>query len=250
MIRYLLVDDNPTVLKRVKAKIDTINNDYQLRHVGSFDSSRKAYEEVNEENYDLLIVDFEMPVYNGIELAKKIASKKKVIFLTSTSNNEKEVINSLDISGYLSKPFDIDEFQKILKNRVIGKIDTTIPKENNLITLSIGSNNDIRFAPEKVYYISTSKNINGKQPAKNCVNFYTENDELLFEHVRKSIKELNNELSIHNFEQINQSTIINMSRVKLRDNTNLELYDCKETFVISSPKKESFLHRFQNMFRF
>lgn len=179
MIRYILVDDNPKALERVKAKIDTINNDYQLKHVGSFNSSRKAFEEVNELNYDLLIVDYEMPVYNGIELAKKIASKKKIIFLTSTLNNEKEVINSLDISGYLSKPFEIDEFQEILKNKVIGKIDTIIPKQDSLITLSIGNNNDIRFASEKVYYI-TSKRNNGKQPAKNCVNIYTKNDELLF----------------------------------------------------------------------
>lgn len=252
MIRYILVDDNPKVLERVKAKIDTINNDYQLKHVGSFNSSRKAFEEVNELNYDLLIVDYEMPVYNGIELAKKIASKKKIIFLTSTLNNEKEVINSLDISGYLSKPFEIDEFQEILKNKVIGKIDTIIPKQDSLITLSIGNNNDIRFASEKVYYI-TSKRNNGKQPAKNCVNIYTKNDELLFnpkKKIRKSIRELKKELSVHNFEQINQSTIINIAHIKSRDNTHIELYDCKEGFVISSKEKEHFLYKLKNMFKF
>lgn len=250
MIRYILVDDNPKVLERVKAKIDAIDNDYQLEHIDSYSSSKKAFEEVNEADYDLLIVDYEMPVYNGIELAKKIATNKKIIFLTSTSNNEKKAINSLDVSGYLSKPFELEEFLDILKNKIIGKIHNKITKKNDFITLAIGSNKDIRFTPDKVYYISSSKNINGEHAVKNYVHFYGKNDELLFKNVRGRIKDLMKELSHYNFEKITQSTIINMSHVKERDNTNISLFDCKQPFEITKKEKSHFMSRFKNVFRF
>ena len=153
MIRYIIVDDEPKVLEYVKSKIDTMANDFGLKHIKSYHSSKKAFEEINPDDYDLLIVDYDMPVYNGIELAQRIAKDKKIIFLTSTSNNEKQIINSLDISGYMSKPFDIDEFKAILKNKVLDKIKVkNTKKTNHHITLHIGINKDVRFLPDQAYY--------------------------------------------------------------------------------------------------
>ena len=249
MIRYILVDDSPTLLKRVKSKIDTIAKDYHLQHVQSYDSSKKAFETINETDYDLLIVDFEMPVYNGIELAQKIATSKKIIFLTSTTNNEKLVINSLDISGYLSKPFDIDEFQDILKHKIIGKTTPAkLTKARHYITLQIGANKDVRFQPEQVYYSSTSRNINGEQPDKNYVHIYGKNDEVLFTNVRLTISELYKALAGNNFEKISQSTIINMAHIKERDTIYIGLYDCKETFEITAKERLSFVAKLRAKF--
>ena len=245
MIRYILVDDDPRTLEKVKIKINTVANDYELQHIASFNSSKKAFEEVNEDDYDLLIVDFDMPVYNGIELAKKIALDKKIIFLTSTTDNEKLVINNLDISGYLSKPFEIDEFQKVLKNKVIGKIKpASITNTNSTVTLPIGTNRDVRFQPNQVYYISIARNsTNEIKPDKNCVHIYGENDEILFQNVRKSINELNETLKKYNFKKINQSTLINMLHIKERDNINISLFQCKETFQVAAKEKISFVSK-------
>ena len=227
MIRYILVDDEPKTLKSVQKKIERLSKEYELQHVNSYESSKIAFEEVNDNDFDLLIVDFEMPVYNGIELAQKIAQNKKVIFLTSTINNEKSVINSLDISGYLSKPFEIETFETILKNKVIGKINTDVKAtKNDLITLQIGSNRDVRFKAEQAYYISTSININGEKPDKNCVHIYGKNDVIIAKNVRKTIEELYKELGPFNFKKTNKSTIINMSQIKERDNYNICLHDC------------------------
>ncbi|AUC23463.1 hypothetical protein BTO15_15735 [Polaribacter sejongensis] len=250
MIRYILVDDEPKIIERVKAKIDTIAKSFNLVHIKSFDSSLKAFEEINESDYDLLIVDFEMPIFNGIELAKKIAIDKKIIFLTSTTDNEKLVINELDISGYLSKPFELEEFKYVLKNKVIGKIKPLpISNSNSTITLHIGTNRDIRFQLDQAYYISRSKNFENKKPDKNCVRIYGENDEVLFDNVRKSINELHSELKIYGFEKINQSTIINMLHIKERDNTNISLFHCKETFEVTAKEKLSFVDRLRAKFK-
>lgn len=249
MIRYILVDDHPKILERVKSKIDSIANDYQLKHVSSFNSSKKAYEEINADDYDLLIVDFEMPVYNGIELAQKIATNKKIVFLTSTIDNEKRAINSLDISGYLNKPFDIDEFEVILKNKIIGKTNSSILPRTKHITLHIGAHKDVRFLQDQAYYISTSRNIKGTQPNKNCVHIYGKNDNVLFANVRISISALHKELTNDNFEKISQSTIINMAHIKERDNTNISLFDCKESFEVTDKEKLGFVTRLRAKFK-
>lgn len=250
MIRYVLVDDSQSTLEVVKSKIDTIAIDYELVHVASYNSSKKAYEALQHIDFDLLIVDYEMPVYNGIELAKKVAQSKKIIFLTSTVHNEQKMINALEISGYLSKPFDIEEFKSIIKHKIIGKLTPKAIHPNaNLITITIGANKDVRFKTDDVYYISTSKNINGEQPIKNCVHIYGKDDALLFKNIRKSISDLSEELKLFNFEKINKTTLLNLQHLKERDNTNVELYHTTETFQITNKEKKGFVARVRSFFK-
>ncbi|RXJ51502.1 LytR/AlgR family response regulator transcription factor [Gelidibacter gilvus] len=238
MIRYILVDDNQSVLHSVKTKIDALPKDYDLQHIKSYDSSKKAFEEVNESDYDLLIVDYEMPVYNGLELAQKIGRNKKIIFLTSTIDNEKRIINTLDISGYLSKPFDLEEFKDIIKHKIIGKINPTKASlKPHIITLNISANKDVRFPTNQVYYISKSLTKNGEQPIKNYVHIYGKNDVVLYRNVRMTINDLYKILADYNFEKIDQSNIINMDYLKERDNMHIRLQDCQETFEVTTKQK-------------
>jgi len=248
MIRYIIVDDCPQTIERVKVKIDAISKDYDLLHIASFNSSKKAFEDIENEDYDLLIVDFEMPVYNGIELAQKVAADKKIIFLTSTTDNEKLVINSLDISGFLSKPFEIEEFENILKNKIIGKIITKITyNKKDLLTIGIGVTQDIGFYPDKTFYITTSRNQKGEQAKKNYVHFIGEKDEVIVENVRISINELSEKLKPYGFEKINQSTIVNLSKIKRRYNKELTLIDCGEKFTIGDQEKSGIITKIRSL---
>ncbi|QCE43322.1 LytR/AlgR family response regulator transcription factor [Psychroserpens sp. NJDZ02] len=249
MIRYILVDDQPKTLKYVKAKIDTLPKDYELKHVESYDSSKKAYENINKDDFDLLIVDFDMPVYNGIELAQKIGDNKKIIFLTGETEKEKQVINSLDISGYLSKPFDIEEFEAILKNKVIGKINKNNTfKKGERLSIAIGVNQDIGFCPDETCYISTSRNIKKYQSNKNCVHFFGEQDDVTVTNVRISINELSKKLEPYGFEKINQSTIVNLSKIDKRNNKELTLLGSEEEFTIGDNEKKGIVSRIRTLF--
>ena len=248
MIRYILVDDDQKTLERVKTKIDTIAKDFELEHISSYSSSKQAAETVNPDAYDLLIVDFEMPVFNGLELAEKIASGKKVIFLTSTQNNEKRVINAIDIAGYLTKPFDIREFENILKKKIIGS--GNLPKAGDYTFLNFGVNTHINIAADKVYYITKLRTVDGKRAKKNCVNIYGKHDELLFENIGPTtIEQLSQDLEDQNFSKINQSVLVNTRFIKERDNLNLSLYDCKESFSVSSTNKNALLANFKRFIR-
>jgi len=249
MIRYIIVDDEPKVLEYVKSKIDTMANDFGLKHIKSYHSSKKAFEEINPDDYDLLIVDYDMPVYNGIELAQRIAKDKKIIFLTSTSNNEKQIINSLDISGYMSKPFDIDEFKAILKNKILsGTNYKNTLKTGERLALAIGVSQDIGFYPDNIFYITSSLNIKGNKANKNCVHFFKEKDDVIIPNIRISINELSKKLEPYGFEKINQSTIVNLSKIHKRYNKDLTLIDCEEKFIIGDYEKNGIIFKIRTLF--
>ncbi|WP_159020628.1 LytR/AlgR family response regulator transcription factor [Algibacter sp. L3A6] len=247
MIRYILVDDNPNTLVTVKNKIDKLPKEYELKHIESYDSSKKAFEEINEDDYDLLIVDFEMPVYNGIELAKKIATNKKIIFLTSTTNNGPKMMNALTDPGYLSKPFDTEEFEEILKDKIINKVtNKTIDNQDTIVTLAIGSTQDIRFQTNNTYYITSSRNILSIQSKKNYVNFYGAQDKVVVSDVRETINNLSKKLEIYGFVKINQSTLVNLTKFDKRINKKLYLRDCKEEFKIGETEIDNIKTKLHN----
>ncbi|WP_046757490.1 LytR/AlgR family response regulator transcription factor [Kordia jejudonensis] len=247
-IRYILIDDDTYTLKNVKNKIDSIASDYELKHVASYHSSKKAFEEINPDSFDLLIVDFQMPVYNGIQIAKKIANAKKIIFLTSTTGKQTEIINNLDIVGYLSKPFEIEVFEDILKRKIIGKIQNNVNYLTDKIQLSTGDSNYI-FDIKDAFYITTAKNIKNYQAKKNYVTIYGKEDEVLIENIRMTISDLAKKLASHNFEKITPRTIINLSHIKSRVSTEITLHHSKEQFEINTKAKQTFISKLASFFR-
>src|SRR5690606_4071446 len=72
-------------------------------------------------NYDLVILDIQLPDINGFEVAEQIKKlNRDLFFLFLTSRNEKkDRIYGLDMGAedYIIKPFDIDEL--ILRIKVI-----------------------------------------------------------------------------------------------------------------------------------
>lgn len=66
-------------------------------------------------NYDIIILDMNMPVMNGTEFIKKIREQKNyipVIVLTSNSILEDKLeMFSLGADDYLTKPFDLRELE-------------------------------------------------------------------------------------------------------------------------------------------
>ncbi|WP_410523953.1 LytTR family transcriptional regulator DNA-binding domain-containing protein [Psychroserpens sp. Hel_I_66] len=94
--------------------------------------------------------------------------------------------------------------------------------------------------------------MNGEQPDKNHVYIYGRNDKILFKNVYITItklSKLSKLLSTDNFEKINQSTIINLSHLKERDNTIISLYDSKETFEVTAKEKIGFVGKLRAKFR-
>jgi len=114
-LRILLVEDhflNQLATKKVLTSwSDQVSVDIA-------DNGQIAVEKYQENNYDIILMDIQMPVMNGIIASQKIRATSSVPILALTANAsqpEEEKCLSVGINDYLSKPFKPQE----LYNRIM-----------------------------------------------------------------------------------------------------------------------------------
>jgi len=102
-MKILLVDDEKLQLIRLE---DSVRKVIPEGEILSYTNPAQALEENNSEQIDIAFLDIEMPVVNGIMLAKalkKVNPKINIIFVTAYETYAREAMN-IHASGYISKP--------------------------------------------------------------------------------------------------------------------------------------------------
>ena len=96
----------------------------------------------NPGDFDLLIIDIQLPGMNGFELAEKIIKENdNVPFLFLTARNEKkDRIRGLKIGAddYICKPFDIDELVLRIRNIIRRNHSPDATEQPYVTDISVG----------------------------------------------------------------------------------------------------------------
>jgi len=87
------------------------------------ENGKIALKKIDQNSYDLVLMDLMMPIMDGLETSVKIREKErftdnhlKIIGLTAnTMDADREKCIEHGMDEYMAKPFDLDEFHKILK---------------------------------------------------------------------------------------------------------------------------------------
>ncbi|MEM7757410.1 MAG: response regulator transcription factor [Cyanobacteria bacterium P01_A01_bin.40] len=113
MIKVAVIDDQNTVINIFKLFFENISD---ILLIGSANNGQDAIRIVDEHRPDVILIDIEMPIMNGIEATRIITerfSKTKVILFTSHDN---KLIRSLAIKagadGYVSKITDLQDLDQ------------------------------------------------------------------------------------------------------------------------------------------
>ncbi|MEO1654885.1 MAG: LytTR family DNA-binding domain-containing protein [Bacteroidota bacterium] len=106
----IAIDDEPLVLNMVRKYAEQIP---YLELMATFESGFEAFELIQNQNIDLLLLDINMPDLNGIQFLKSLHQKPLVIFITAY---EKYALQGyeLDVVDYLLKPYGFDRFLKAI----------------------------------------------------------------------------------------------------------------------------------------
>lgn len=81
-IKILIADDHPLMLEGLKI---VLNDDKRISICDQAVNGEDAFSKLTSNEYDVAILDVEMPQMSGLEVARKISEKKietKIIFLT------------------------------------------------------------------------------------------------------------------------------------------------------------------------
>lgn len=108
-MKILICEDNPLALKALSVVLEREGFDTSAASDGN-----EAVSLLDNNTYDLLMVDLHLPYLSGLELIKYLRSnlRKKTPVLVVTAFSDPQVQKQaaeLGISGYVIKPFDPSE---------------------------------------------------------------------------------------------------------------------------------------------
>jgi TMAO reductase system sensor TorS len=132
-LRVLVVEDNPINLKVTLGMLRKIGQEADVAHNGA-----EALAAVERAAYDLVLMDVQMPVMDGLEATEKIrtldAQMRQPRIVAMTANallGDRERCLEAGMDDYLSKPLRQDDITRILHEahaaatRVVGRATTT-----------------------------------------------------------------------------------------------------------------------------
>jgi DNA-binding NarL/FixJ family response regulator len=122
MIRLLIADDHAVVRSGLEHLVATFD-DVEL--VGAAANGEEAVRLCAERRADVVLMDLEMPVLDGIEATRRIAAESPgaaVVVLTSFSDRE-QILRALDAGaiGYLLKDAEPDELARAVRAAARGE---------------------------------------------------------------------------------------------------------------------------------
>ena len=112
--KVLVVEDNKTNQMLIKILLMDVNLGCDI-----VENGQEAIDRVKEKEYDIILMDENMPILNGIEASKKIREmeiRTPIIAVTANAfKGDKEKFLKAGMDDYISKPIDIKEFLRVLK---------------------------------------------------------------------------------------------------------------------------------------
>ncbi|CAH2214002.1 protein-glutamate methylesterase/protein-glutamine glutaminase [Tepidibacter aestuarii] len=134
-IKVLIVDDSAFIRKLIK---DILSSDREIEIVDFAKNGKEAIEKLIKNEIDVVTLDIEMPVMDGIDTLKKIMVKKptSVLMLSSLTKNGADLtIKALELGAvdFITKPSNIfkinnDDMKKLVIDKV--KIASRVKQYN------------------------------------------------------------------------------------------------------------------------
>lgn len=110
MKRILLVEDDLFLSNGLRFDLEAENYNVNIAY-----SAKQAMDLIRQKDYDLLVLDVNLPDQNGFELCRELKLEKDipVIFLTAR-DLEKDQMQGFDLGAddYITKPFNMQLFRK------------------------------------------------------------------------------------------------------------------------------------------
>ncbi len=168
--KVLIVDDSALVRKQLKEIIQTLDFEIDIAKNG-----KEAVEKATSIQYDVITMDINMPVMDGIEAVKRIMQTKPTAILmvsSLTTDNAEITMNAIDAGAidYITKPgtMNIGKAQnaqdivnlviylsRIPKRRLQRKVHKSVKRERKVVPKSVEETTDSRDI-QKVVLIGSS----------------------------------------------------------------------------------------------
>ena len=209
-IQCVVIDKSPSQKRAISKFIDRFKN---LELIATFSDATAFKAEISSLHIELLILDINMPVIDGIELLKFCKQKPEVIFMANSKKDAYKAIKHHPVD-YLVKPIDPKEFEDAIVKAVKVIEKNRLQNQQNEAYIHVTSDaqkqrinlNDILWIEalgDYIRLITISENV----------------------VMLSSLKSFEKELPKDKFMRIHKSYIVNLEKI--------ETFDSKYVFIDS-----------------
>lgn len=225
----IIVDDEPLAVKLLESYVAKTP---ELQLVGSYTDSVEAMTAIKSLAVDLLFLDIQMPDINGMELARLIPEKTRVIFTTAFKEYafESYEVSALD---FLLKPIRYNKFIAAVEkaqrwfSRETEPVETTVPAGRDNIFIRVdGELRQLNMSD--IMYVSGMKDY---------VVFYLDDGSKLITHI--TMKAVEDMLPASDFLRIHRSYIVALKKIRSVDRNNC-VYIGKEIIHVTDSYRPPF----------
>lgn len=203
MIRAIALDDEILALRIIENYARKIDN-LSLEKV--FNKQSDAQKHLNKFPVDLIFLDIEMPVKNGLDFYKSISQSTKVIFTTAYSEYAVDAFN-VNAVDYLIKPFSFERFKAAVEK----------VKDNNDMS-------DVKHLSIRADYKLRKINFNTIQLIEGLddyIRIHLKDSTTIT--ARSSMKSIMEKLSEKDFIRVHRSYIVPVDDIKIIVNKNIHI---------------------------
>ena len=126
-VNCLIIDDEPLAINVIKNHIKEIDN---LNVIDTFNSAIDALSFMKSNTVDLLFLDINMPLLDGLDFIKSL-DKKPMIIITTAYSEYAIKTYELEVLDYLVKPISFPRFLKAV-NRAFKKFNSSLTSNLNI----------------------------------------------------------------------------------------------------------------------
>ncbi len=254
MTTALIADDEPLLRERLAAHLQRLWPDLQV--VGQARNGREAIELFDELAPEIVFLDVHMPGLNGIEAARAIGRRARIVFVTAFEQYALAAFEQGAVD-YLVKPFEEERLAETVRrlqervapppaapdtlspllDRLAGELRARAPARTHLQWIKASVGQSVKLIPvAEVAYL--------KSDEKYTLVVWQGGEAL----IRKTIRELADELDPDAFVQVHRSVIVNLhhvAQVVRGPNETADVHLRGRTEVL--PVSRSYLHLFRQM---
>lgn len=223
MLRVAIVDDDIIYVKELCAHLKRYQKEQQLDiQITTFSSGFELISEY-EPQYDILLLDIEMPHLNGMEVAKSIRQADPYAVIVFITNTAKYAINGYEVNAfdYMMKPIEYTQFAI----KFSAAIDVIVKKEDISILVPIKDGlrqvkaQDILFIEVRDHWL----------------HIFTKDGEYKMLGI---LKEMEAKLSEHHFIRCNKSNLIHLQHITRMRPDSVIMHGNHEIKISRSKRKE------------
>ena len=205
-----IIDDEPLALEMMS---DYVQKTPFLTLTGAYNSAVQAIKTIRENPVDLLFLDIQMPELSGLEFAKVLPKRTKVVFTTAFPQYAVEGYE-VEAFAYILKPISYEAFLKVAK-RAYDWFSQSEKAKNYANDRFIFVKSDyklVRIDLDDILFI---------EGLKDYVRIYTENGDKIMSLMNMTT--LEDFLPKPEFLRSHRSYIVHMNKVKCLDRFRMNI---------------------------